>query len=164
MDTASGFYRVIEGQIQYAPNRVASPTILLKKQDKDTYNYPVEGWYWFDTYEAAEQAFSGSVENYSLLQTRINQMENACREYLELKGDLSGNSGRIHSTAAPMIFDKAKANKPKCLAIKTWVETCWGLYYQRLDILSGGGDWSETFLDFSVIGPIPYTIYDAMVE
>jgi hypothetical protein len=36
---------------------VIMPIGGLITEDKDTYQYPVEGWYWFDTLEEAKQFF-----------------------------------------------------------------------------------------------------------
>lgn len=57
-----GFYRAIgEGEdleIQYGPNNVWHKDYQLAKALKDTYSYPVDGWYWFDS-EADALAFFG---------------------------------------------------------------------------------------------------------
>jgi hypothetical protein len=47
MDT-SGFYKVVD-QLEYAPNFVDTPTVSLNREDKDTYTYPQDGWYWFES-------------------------------------------------------------------------------------------------------------------
>lgn len=62
----------------------------------------------------------------------------------------------IHSSAGPMIWEKSKANKPKSTAIKTWVESVWTIYAQRKTELISGTPFSEVFLDFSIVGDIPY--------
>jgi hypothetical protein len=44
-----GFYKKNEeGEWMYAPNFVYSSDYELKSEDKDNYEYPVDGWYWFD--------------------------------------------------------------------------------------------------------------------
>jgi hypothetical protein len=47
MDT-SGFYKAGE-QLEYAPNFVDTPLVSLTREDKDTYTYPQDGWYWFES-------------------------------------------------------------------------------------------------------------------
>ena len=47
------FYKLQDKQLQIAPNYVIAPDYELKAEDKDTYTYPVNGWYWFDTDEDA---------------------------------------------------------------------------------------------------------------
>lgn len=46
-----GFYKLNEENktFIFAPNRVASKTFILNKEEKDTYIYPVEGWVWLDS-------------------------------------------------------------------------------------------------------------------
>jgi len=163
-DTASGFYRVVEGKIQYAPNRVAAKGYMLEREKWKEYTYPVDGWYYFETFEVAEKFFASPDNNPSLLLMRIGQMEEACRNYLEMKGDVTGMSGRIHWSAGPMIFAKAEGKKVKCGAIKKWTEDIWGLYYTRLATINATGKWDDKFLDFSPVGPCPYSMLEAMQE
>jgi hypothetical protein len=60
MDT-SGFYRLRGDKLTRAPNAVRAPTYDLLRKDKDTYTYPVEGWYWFNT-ETEAKTFFGLPE------------------------------------------------------------------------------------------------------
>jgi hypothetical protein len=49
METTAGFYKQNEEeQWMYAPNFVYAPDYTLLKEEKDTYNYPVDGWTWYD--------------------------------------------------------------------------------------------------------------------
>ena len=48
MENTSGFYKLEDGNWQYAPNFVYAPNYTLEKELKDTYSYPVEGWTWYD--------------------------------------------------------------------------------------------------------------------
>jgi hypothetical protein len=52
----SGFYSN-NGGLLCAPNFVDAPTYQLNRGDKDTYTYPVNGWYWFDSIEEAANFF-----------------------------------------------------------------------------------------------------------
>lgn len=57
MDT-SGFYKIIDNetlQMAMGPNYVLGPygSFELQRAQKDTYTYPVDGWYWFDSEEEA---------------------------------------------------------------------------------------------------------------
>ena len=54
MNTA-GFYKLdIDGvTVLHGPNFVLHANYSLYKEQKDTYTYPVDGWYWFDTEEEA---------------------------------------------------------------------------------------------------------------
>lgn len=59
MDTA-GFYKLDPGgDILYGPNFVYGPygSFNLYRDEHDTYTYPIDGWYWFDTKEEAYTFF-----------------------------------------------------------------------------------------------------------
>lgn len=44
-----GFYRQNEDlNWEYAPNFVYAPDYTLLKELKDTYEYPIDGWFWYD--------------------------------------------------------------------------------------------------------------------
>jgi hypothetical protein len=49
----SGFYKKDNEELLYAPNIVEGNGFVLVAQDKDQYEYPVDGWYWFDSEEEA---------------------------------------------------------------------------------------------------------------
>lgn len=52
----TGFYKAAT-ELLFAPNRVQHKDFLLEKEQKDTYTYPTQGWYWFDTLVEAETFF-----------------------------------------------------------------------------------------------------------
>jgi hypothetical protein len=59
MDT-TGFYKVdLSGVVMCALNFVHGPynDYKLSRNEKDTYTYPIDGWYWFDTEQAAYESF-----------------------------------------------------------------------------------------------------------
>ena len=47
MDT-SGFYKLEDDNWIFAPNFVYGPGVELLREKKDEYDYPVDGWYWFN--------------------------------------------------------------------------------------------------------------------
>ena len=52
------FYKLIdEVNYTYGPEVINAEYQLLT-EDKDTYAYPVDGWYWFDTEEEAREFFN----------------------------------------------------------------------------------------------------------
>ncbi len=55
MDT-SGFYKLIDSTLAHAPNWVESREYRLERAKNDTYEYPVDGWEWFDSEELAFSA------------------------------------------------------------------------------------------------------------
>jgi len=50
MEDTSGFYLYdnIQDWWYYAPNAVYAPTYTLLRELKDTYDYPVDGWNWYN--------------------------------------------------------------------------------------------------------------------
>lgn len=53
MEDSSGFYKSDHGQLLFAPNFVLAGSFNLFKEKKDTYEYPIGGWKWFDSEENA---------------------------------------------------------------------------------------------------------------
>jgi len=58
----SGFYK-LDGDLLYGPNFVCSPTFTLLREQHDTYTYPQDGWYWFDSEAAAREHFNLQVRD-----------------------------------------------------------------------------------------------------
>lgn len=52
MDT-SGFYKIDNNEILMGPNFVEGISENIYREYKDTYAYPIDGWYWFDTIQEA---------------------------------------------------------------------------------------------------------------
>ena len=57
-----GFYKNESGTLLFAPNFVESKDLQLYKESKDSYIYPVNGWYWFDTLQEAETTLGVKAE------------------------------------------------------------------------------------------------------
>jgi hypothetical protein len=58
MSDTSGFYKKDNNQLLYGPNYVTNTRINLLRDHKDSYAYPVEGWSWFDSEDAARTALN----------------------------------------------------------------------------------------------------------
>jgi hypothetical protein len=82
----AGFYKKDETQILFAPNIVDGPGYMLVVADKDSYEYPVDGWIYADSLDAAiayfasnsnasTDAFDVQPENYKLATTRDDEAE-----------------------------------------------------------------------------------------
>jgi hypothetical protein len=55
----SGFYKLENNNLLYAQSMVMSPFGYVLSDDlKDTYEYPIDGWYWFDTENEARVFFN----------------------------------------------------------------------------------------------------------
>lgn len=61
MEDTSGFYKLEEDNWIHAPNFIYSDDYELKRELKDTYTYPVDGWTWYD-----EQPYENIIEEYHL--------------------------------------------------------------------------------------------------
>jgi hypothetical protein len=58
------FFKVdADGVFHEAPNFVHAPSYSLVIADKDGYDYPVDGWTWFDTEEEAKAHFEVTNES-----------------------------------------------------------------------------------------------------
>jgi hypothetical protein len=57
-DWLMSFFKNIDGSLDIAPNFVLNKDYELVKESKDTYEYPVDGWYWFDTEVEAYEFFN----------------------------------------------------------------------------------------------------------
>lgn len=49
----AGFYKKQEETLLYAPNIVEGDGYVLIIQEADQYEYPIDGWHWFETKEEA---------------------------------------------------------------------------------------------------------------
>lgn len=56
MDT-SGFYKNDNGILLYGPNFVLNVDYELHRETYTTAEYPVDGWYWFDSEDEAYNFF-----------------------------------------------------------------------------------------------------------
>ena len=54
----AGFYKKQDGQLLYGPHIVEGDGYVLLAQDKDTYEYPIDGWIWFESEEEANNFFN----------------------------------------------------------------------------------------------------------
>jgi hypothetical protein len=66
-----------------------------------------------------------------------------------------------HWSAAPMVYDKARGNKPKSKAIKEWTEGIWTKYFTHKAELLAGVPYNEEMINFP---DSPYAIAEAMAE
>ena len=56
MTTTAGFYRFLDNELRCAPTAVYFPNAIppLLAAEKDSYDYPYQGWSWFNSLAAAE--------------------------------------------------------------------------------------------------------------
>ena len=55
MSDTSGFYK-LDGGLLFGPHYVLNANYELYREQHSTYEYPVDGWYWFDS-EAEARVF-----------------------------------------------------------------------------------------------------------
>lgn len=65
------FYKKTDTELLTAPSFVHGPSFELDASIHDTYTYPVEGWYWYDTIDDALAGFSSNVARISARQARL---------------------------------------------------------------------------------------------
>lgn len=51
------FYKLDNEQLIEAPNFVSAPNYELSASKRTEYEFPVDGWYWFDNIEIAKSFF-----------------------------------------------------------------------------------------------------------
>jgi hypothetical protein len=63
MENTNGFYKIDNENLCYAPNAVISCEYMLEAFLKDTYEYPIDGWHWFDSEDDARIFFNIPLES-----------------------------------------------------------------------------------------------------
>jgi hypothetical protein len=58
-DRGPGFYK-LDGILLHGPNFVLNANYELRREHKDSYTYPVDGWIWFDSEEEAIAHFAST--------------------------------------------------------------------------------------------------------
>ena len=71
------FFKLDNGTVLEAPNYVFGPGVTLVAENHSNHEYPVQGWYWFDTIEEAYSAFNIEplvIDRVSTLETVVNRL------------------------------------------------------------------------------------------
>lgn len=108
-----GFYKHDGYQLFYAPNFVEMPDTILIASEKDTYEYPVNGWIWADSEEEAVAQLGGvkdfpsppyaiEPEGYSLKTSKYD--ENEFSKLITLT-QLALNANQVSLEDEIVIFD-----------------------------------------------------------
>lgn len=68
-----GFYKKDADSILTGSTVVCTPTVTLVDVDNDSYTYPQDGWYWFDTFDEALVFFAGlkNSDSITMRQARL---------------------------------------------------------------------------------------------
>lgn len=89
------FYKKDTDYIHTAPNFVIAPNYELRVENKDTYTYPVDGWYWFDTLDAALSFFATPNDEISMRQCRLVLLANDLLSAVENTVSLADQATKI---------------------------------------------------------------------
>lgn len=127
MDNA-GFYKKDETQILFAPNIVEGPGYMLVASDKDSYEYPVDGWIWATSLDDAIAYFANNTnntiepfdvqpENYKLATSREDEAEFG---KLITLITLALNQNRMLPTTDITIWDYIK--QPHTITVQRFLE------------------------------------------
>lgn len=73
-EDTSGFYT---NTFFRAKNSVLTEEYTLKRELKDTYAYPVDGWFWFDSLEEAKQFFKENPKSWELKPKTLKERKQA---------------------------------------------------------------------------------------
>ena len=67
------FYKKESEDLINGGELISTPYVTLTKEAKDSYGYPQDGWYWFDTFDEALQFFAGlkSSDSITMRQARL---------------------------------------------------------------------------------------------
>jgi hypothetical protein len=141
----AGFYKKDETQILFAPNIVDGPGYMLVVADKDSYEYPVDGWIWADSLDDAIQMFveNGNIHSNPLV-SKGYQVEpegfvlglaesdrNAFTQMLTLVQEAL-SLGLISNDTSQVIADKSGAKHSITTLRFRQIMLGYGMYYKSL--------------------------------
>lgn len=117
MISTAGFYKFTNNELRHAPTSVHAPNFTLIAANHASYTYPVEGWHYFDSYEAAESYFE------------LNSASNT--DWPGFRHAILTENGYVAAMAAALDSE----NNPARLAVT--------FSHSRLDRFQDKGDFSE---------------------
>jgi hypothetical protein len=134
-----GFYKKEDTEIHYAPNIVEAPSYVLIASEKDSYEYPVDGWIWaqseedaisyFESIEHAVPTFDVQPENYKLAAGKSDE-----EEFIKLVtlSTLALSQNRFLPTTELTIWDHTKF--PRTITVERFLEIMvdYGMYCYSL--------------------------------
>jgi hypothetical protein len=135
----AGFYKKEDSQILYAPNIVEGQGYVLVSLEKDTYEYPIDGWIWaqseadaiayFENIEQAVPTFDVQPENYKLAAGKTDE-----EEFMKLVtlSTLALSQNRFLPTTELTIWDHTKF--PRTITVERFLEIMvdYGMYCYSL--------------------------------
>jgi hypothetical protein len=135
----AGFYKKEDSQILYAPNIVEGPNYVLVAVNKDSYEYPIDGWIWAQSeadaisyFEIANETvtpFDVQPENYKLAAGKTDE-----EEFIKLVtlSTLALSQNRFLLTTELTIWDHTKF--PRTITVERFLEIMvdYGMYCYSL--------------------------------
>jgi hypothetical protein len=131
-----GFYKKDETQILFAPNTVDGPNYLLVAENKDSYEYPIDGWIWAISLDAAVvyfaslnnqtvEPFNVQPENYKLAVSKED--ENEFSKLITLL-NLAVQQNKILPSSEITIWDNLK--QPQSITVERFLQVMvdYGMY------------------------------------
>jgi hypothetical protein len=59
----AGFYKKQDGELLYAPNIIEGNGYVLLIQEKDSYEYPIDGWIYAESEERANEELASMTNS-----------------------------------------------------------------------------------------------------
>lgn len=123
-----GFYKNNGYELLYAPNFVEMPNIILIAEEKDSYEYPVNGWVWANSEDEAVSLLGGvrekpstdffvQPEGFALKTSKYD--ENEFSKLITLT-QLALASNKIKMETELMIFDSS--GNPRRLSVERFLK------------------------------------------
>lgn len=145
------FYKRDDDSLHSASSEVYGPGYTLEESLKDTYTYPVEGWYWFDTLDLAIAFFARASLNTT--PAEAGTYEAAVTELLDNAAIAAGydNINTVISYAEEPAVPKFQADGKR---FRTWRSLVWAYAYEQLALVNSGGRTQPTVAEFLAELPV----------
>lgn len=93
MDLGAAFYKKTEeNELVFGVSRVFGPGFTLKYEERESYNYPVDGWYWFDSEKDAREFFGIDVKDTDEASQAVALAESTARLLEEADPEMDTNA------------------------------------------------------------------------
>lgn len=129
---SAGFYTT---DLRYAANAVYGPNFTLLASEKDTYQYPVNGWTWYDSRDLAVAASLQNNEN-DPLEIEKRRLSLVIQEVLDAEARLRYFDNIF--TAVTYVNDTNPKFAQDAIQLKEWRSAVWTKAYEIMEkFLSG---------------------------
>lgn len=131
----------------HSPKAVLPVRFIILTEDEASIIKP--GWEYLDGIFIAPQ----EPDTESIKRMNISMLWEAAHayEYAQISGSATG-----------MLALGVLGQKPKSLAVSSWIQSIWDMYYSRKPLITHIQD--SSMYDFSPCGPMPYSVPELMQE